>query len=107
MRFAQLLHCLPLIAASLPLPAAAEPPSSPSAPPSLLDPAAPTRPLDASPMAAGRKVLNADADWKAANAAVARFARGHADIVRWEKSQAGRPQPTPSREHSMHRKEQP
>ena len=105
MRLAQFFYRLPLIAAGLPLAATAEPP----APPPLLDPGAPTRPLTAAPMAAGKTIANADADWKAANAAVARFARGHADIVRWEKSQAGTPQPAqpPVMEHSRHRKEQP
>lgn len=89
MRLAHLFCRLPLIAAGLPLLAAAEPYS----PPPLLDPAAPTRPLAAAAMGAGKTVVNAGTDWKAANAAVARFARGHADIVRWEKSQAGTPQP--------------
>lgn len=28
-------------------------------------------------------------DWKAANADVARFARGHADYLKWEEQQAG------------------
>jgi hypothetical protein len=105
MRFAHLLCHLPLIATGLPLLAAAEPPS----PPPLLDPAAATRPLVSAPMAAGKTVVNADTDWRAANAAVARFARGHADIVRWEKNQAGTPLPAqpPAQEHSLHRKEQP
>jgi hypothetical protein len=106
MRLAHLFCHLSLIAAGMPLLAAAEPPSTRSAPPSSLDPAAPTRPLAATPLAAGKTVVNADADWKAANAAVARFARGHADIVHWEKSQASTPQP-PAREHSRHHKEQP
>ncbi|GGH56453.1 hypothetical protein GCM10010975_15150 [Comamonas phosphati] len=53
-------------------------------------------------MAAGKVVVNADGDWKAANAAVARFARGHADIVRWEKNQAGAPEPgmPPATDHA-------
>lgn len=88
-------------------PAAAAAAMAPSAP--LFDPAAPTRPLTATPMATGKAVVNADDDWKAANTAVARFPRGHADIVRWEKNQAGTPQPgkPPAAEHAQHPEGQP
>lgn len=30
-------------------------------------------------------------DWKAANAAVGQFKRGHADLLKWEKEQARKP----------------
>lgn len=97
MRPAHFFCYLALITASLPL-QAAEPP----APPSWLDPAAPTRPLAAPPMATGHAVVDADANWQAANAAVARFARGHADIVRWEKSQTDNqpPDQAPTIDHA-------
>ena len=32
-------------------------------------------------------------DWKAANAAVGQFKRGHADLLKWEQEQARRPAP--------------
>lgn len=56
--------------------------------PPMLDPAAPSRPLVAPPLPASATIAEADTDWQATNAAVARFARGHADVVRWEKAQA-------------------
>lgn len=38
-------------------------------------------------------------DWKAANAAVGQYARGHRDILKWEKAQPPTPVPaTPSQE---------
>ncbi len=40
-------------------------------------------------------------DWKAANATVGQYRRGHMDIVRWEKAQARNPVPaTPTQEPS-------
>ena len=32
-------------------------------------------------------------DWKAANAAVGQFKRGHADLLKWEREQARQPKP--------------
>jgi hypothetical protein len=32
-------------------------------------------------------------DWKAANAAVGQFKRGHADLLKWERDQARQPKP--------------
>jgi hypothetical protein len=32
-------------------------------------------------------------DWKAANAAVGQFRRGHADLLKWERDQARQPKP--------------
>lgn len=40
-------------------------------------------------------IENASVDWKSANARVAQFPRGHADLLRWETEQARTPaQPT-------------
>lgn len=57
---------------------------------SALDPAAPTQPLVHTPLVASAGIANEATDWKAANAAVARFPRGHADVVKWEKANAGK-----------------
>lgn len=43
--------------------------------------------------ASGALVANPQ-DWRAANAAVATFARGHADVLRWEAAQTPAPAPT-------------
>lgn len=41
-------------------------------------------------------VENTVLDWKAANAAVGQFRRGHADLLKWEQEQARQPaRPTP------------
>ena len=48
------------------------------------DPAATAAPLNHIPLPASGGVVEGPADWKAANAAVGEFPRGHADIVRWE-----------------------
>lgn len=92
----------PLHAAQPANPAFAVAQAATPSPAPLFDPAAPTRPLAAAPLAAANTVVEADADWQAANAAVARFARGHADIVRWEKSQADLQPPgqAPAMEHA-------
>jgi hypothetical protein len=46
-------------------------------------------------------------DWRAANAAVAAFPRGHADIVRWEASQQPIPPAAPAAPHDHHHGHQP
>ncbi|MEN5180863.1 hypothetical protein [Comamonas sp. 4034] len=59
--------------------------------PTLSDPAspqAPTAPLRHQPMAASGTIVAQPGDWKEANAAVADFPRGHADVIRWEKDHA-------------------
>ena len=38
-------------------------------------------------------VENTALDWKAANAAVGQFKRGHADLLKWEQEQARTPAP--------------
>ncbi len=56
--------------------------------PAPADPNAPTSALQHRPLASGGSIVNAPSDWRQANAAVGAFARGHADVVAWEKSQA-------------------
>lgn len=59
-----------------------------------LDPAAPSRPLPHQPLAHSGELVQQPTDWAAANAAVAQFPRGHADVLRWEAAQAtGQPAP--------------
>ena len=80
------LACLGMLVPSLVL--AQNPP-----PPALADaaaPAAPTAPLhyqNIAPRPLQAEQLGAQ-DWRAANAAVGDFPRGHADIVGWEAAQA-------------------
>lgn len=47
-------------------------------------------PLNHKPLPASGSVETAQSDWRSANAAVADFPRGHADILQWEATQAGR-----------------
>lgn len=52
-----------------------------------------------------RGVEQAEVDWKAANAAVGQFRRGHADVLKWEQEQARSPaasSPAPAHQ-GMHR----
>ena len=86
---------LALLAPSLAL--AQNSPPSPPSPPSpaafdfagAADGAAPTAPLVYQGMAPPRPVPQLGAqDWRAANAAVGQFPRGHADLVGWEAAQA-------------------
>lgn len=70
--------------------------SVPSVPPAAanawLEPAATARPLIHRPLPPSGAVVETPQDWRAANAAVAAFPRGHSDVVRWE---AGQPAPAP------------
>lgn len=69
------------------------PPSSAAPAPAAhgwLDPAAPVRPLLHLALPPGAAVVDVVQDWRAANAAVAEFPRGHADVLRWEAAQQGR-----------------
>lgn len=68
-------------------PTAEAPP--PSHLPDWLQPAAPSRPLQHQPLPASGGVEQASTPWQAANAAVAQFPRGHADVLQREKAQAG------------------
>ena len=56
--------------------------------PAVLDPAAPSAALQHSDLPTSGTIVAQPGDWKAANAAVARFPRGHADVLKWEKAQA-------------------
>ena len=83
------LACLGMLVPSLALAQNPPPPAFAQA----ADPAAPTAPLHHQNIA--RRPLQAQQfgaqDWRAANAAVSDFPRGHADIVAWEAAQAGAP----------------
>lgn len=73
--------------------------------PAVFNPAAPTAPLQHQPLAASGAIVTQPSDWKAANAAVAEFPRGHADVLKWEKSQSalpGQAAPVPSHQHHQH-----
>lgn len=42
-------------------------------------------------------------DWKAANAAVGQFRRGHLDLLKWERAQSGTPSPPKTEQpHANH-----
>lgn len=87
---------------------AAEPSSSATgtkAAPAVFNPAAPTALLQHQPLASSGTIIAHPGDWKAANAAVAQFPRGHADVLNWEKAQSALPSqaaPVPSHQHHQH-----
>ncbi|WP_218243144.1 hypothetical protein [Comamonas fluminis] len=96
MRTAHSLVFLALATAMLgaALPASAADAVQPSAArPAVFDPNAPTAALHHQPLPASGSIVDQSGDWKAANAAVARFPRGHADVVQWEKAQAASKHP--------------
>ncbi len=66
--------------------------------PAATDPNAPTTALQHPPLAQSGSIVNEPGDWRQANTAVAGFARGHADVIAWEKAQAApkAPQPMPA-----------
>ena len=75
--------------------------------PAVFDPVAPTAPLHHQALPASGSIVDPSGDWKAANAAVARFPRGHADLIRWEKARAAAEHPsadipTDAHQHHMH-----
>lgn len=80
-------------------------PSVASVPPAAanawLDPAATARPLIHRPLPPGGMVVDTPQDWRAANAAVAAFPRGHSDVVRWEAGQQA-PAPRSAGAHKGH-----
>lgn len=88
-----------LALALLAAPALSPAQSTPAIPPAVADPAATVpAPEYRSALAHGpRGVAQDSADWKAANAEVGQFRRGHTDILKWEQSQgtapAAKPQP--------------
>ena len=69
---------------------------------SVFDPDAPTLALQHRPLAAGAAIVNQPGDWKAANAAVGEFPRGHGDVLRWEKSQGNASGAAPDSGASAH-----
>ncbi len=76
-----------LLALSVPLLGGAQTVQQPS--PAVARPATATPPVRYQPMAptgASARVLELE-DWKAANATVGQYRRGHMDIVKWEKAQ--------------------
>lgn len=66
------------------------------------DPAAPAAPLQHPPLPASGAVVEGPGDWKAANAAVGEFPRGHADIVRWEAARQPAPTAAEPSHHDHH-----
>ena len=86
------LMAIVLVAAASPLAfaqtAAAQPQASPQAQDNhVFNPSAPTLPLQHQPLTASGAIVPQPGDWKAANAAVAEFPRGHGDVLKWEKAQ--------------------
>ena len=96
MRPAHLRAAAALALGALTLPAAAQSP----APASAAD--APTAPLRHTPLPESGSVIAEVDDWRAANAAVAAFPRGHASIVRWEAAQQPIPPAAPAARHDHH-----
>lgn len=59
-----------------------------NAAPAATDPNAPTSALTHPSLASSGSIVDAPGDWRHANTAVAAFARGHADVIAWEKTQS-------------------
>ena len=80
------LACLWLLAFSSAIPwaIAQTPPTSTLA---AAEAIAPQRALVHPPLPTSSSVIAAPQDWRAANAAVGEFPRGHADVLRWEAAQ--------------------
>ena len=79
--------------------------TKPAAPPNVFDPAAKTLALHHLPLPTSGLIVAQPGDWKAANAAVAEFPRGHGDVLKWEKAQAnaaGQPNQTAAHGHHQH-----
>ena len=72
------------------------PPSPPPAAPTTerASSTAAQRPLVHTALPASGPLVASPQDWRAANAAVATFARGHADVLRWEAAQTPATAPT-------------
>lgn len=89
------LTAMALLMASVSSPVLAQPSAptlpvaqSPASSHSVLNPAAPTLALQHQPLATSAAIVTQPGDWKAANAAVSEFPRGHGDVLKWEKSQS-------------------
>ena len=74
-------------------------PSPPSASAQVLNPAAATLPLTSPALPVSTAVAQEITDWRAANAAVAEFKRGHTDVVKWEKLQTRKASNTQQQQH--------
>ena len=111
----RLAHSLPIFALALAFVAsalpslAAEPSAVAESKTAVFNPAAPTAPLKHQALTASGTIVTQPGDWKAANAAVAQFPRGHADVLKWEKAQlaapghtAPMPAPAPAHPHHQH-----
>ena len=103
------LTAMALLMASVSLPALAQPSAqtlpvaqSPANGNRVFDPDAPTLALQHQPLAASAAIVAQPGDWKAANAAVSEFPRGHGDVLRWEKSQDNASGPAPDSGASAH-----
>ena len=84
------LTAIVLVAAASPLAFAQTTPSQVSTQAQdkrVFSPSAPTLPLQHQPLTASGDIVTQPGDWKAANAAVAEFPRGHGDVLKWEKAQ--------------------
>ena len=68
----------------------------PATAPSPLNPSAPSLPLVHQSLQPSGAIATDTADWRASNAAVAAFPRGHADVLRWEAGQATPQHPAPT-----------
>ena len=98
-----------IAAAASPLAFAQAAPSQ-SSPPAqdnrVFSPSAPTQPLQHQPLTASGDIVTQPGDWKAANASVAEFPRGHGDVLKWEKAQSpvtkATEQATPAQGHQGH-----
>ena len=103
-----LLRTAAIAAAASPLAFAQAEPSQASTPAQdnrVFSPSAPTLPLQHQPLTASGDIVTQPGDWKAANAAVAEFPRGHGDVLKWEKAQAnaaGQPNQTAAHGHHQH-----
>ena len=103
------MTAMALLMAGVSLPALAQPSAqtlpvaqSPVSSHNVFDPAAPTLALQHRPLAASAAIVAQPGDWKAANAAVSEFPRGHGDVLRWEKSQGNASGPAPDSGASAH-----
>ena len=78
-----------VLAAALPLPLLAADPADPAAP-------VPGTSYRSAFEALPKGVEEGSVDWRAANAEVGRFPRGHIDLLKWEQSQGAQPAAAPA-----------
>lgn len=86
---------IPLVLALLAVPALSPAQTAPDSPVAVVDPTtAVPAPAYRSALPRGG-VVQDSIDWKAANAEVGRYTRGHMDILKWEQSQGSAPSAKP------------